>query len=192
VGEARQELGPLETVIANAGFGVEGKFEELSLNDFQRQFEVNVFGVLKTVYASLASLKETRGRLCFIGSTSAYLTIPGNSAYCMSKFAIRSLAEALYSELAPYGVSVTLINPGFIDTAIRRTDNLGVFRPTYRDPVPHWLMMSPQVAARQIYGAVTKRKREKALTFHSYIGILAARYFPGLIAFLFKLIAKQS
>jgi short-subunit dehydrogenase len=189
---AEKELGPVDTVIANAGYGVAGKFEELSVRDYVRQFEVNVFGTLKTLSASLPNLKRTHGRLCLIGSTSAYLTIPGNSAYCMSKFAIRSLAEALHSELAPYGISVTLINPGFIDTPIRRTDNQGVFRPSYQDPIPSWLMMSPQVAAQKIYRTISQRKREKALTLHSSIGIFAARFMPNVIAFIFKKIANRS
>lgn len=192
VEQAALEIGAIDTVIANAGFGVGGLFERLSLQDYQRQFDVNVFGVLKTLYATLDNLKSTQGRLCLIGSTNSYLTIPGNSAYCMSKFAVRALAEALSVELAPSGISVTLINPGFIDTDIRRTDNGGVFRSNWRDPVPRWLLMDAKTAARKIYKAIVARKRERALTAHSQIGIWASRFFPGLIAFGLKQFYQQN
>ncbi|MCI0492539.1 MAG: SDR family NAD(P)-dependent oxidoreductase, partial [Planctomycetes bacterium] len=105
VQEARKALGSLDIVIANAGFGVHGCADDLSLKDFERQFDVNVFGVLRTFYATLADLKATRGRFCIIGSGCAYVTAPDSVAYSMSKHAVRSLAEGLYVALARYGVS---------------------------------------------------------------------------------------
>ncbi|MEO5969942.1 MAG: SDR family NAD(P)-dependent oxidoreductase [Bdellovibrionia bacterium] len=192
VKQAVAEIGPIDTVIANAGFGVGGPFEKLSIQDYQRQFDVNVFGVLRTIYATLDSLKITQGRLCLIGSACSYITIPGDSAYCMSKFALRSLAEALYGELATAGISVTLINPGFIVTDIRMTGNDGVFNPNWRDPVPRWLMMDAGTAARKIYKAVAGRKRERAITAHSQMIIWISRFFPGLVAFGSKKVFKRN
>jgi short-subunit dehydrogenase len=186
------EVGSIDTVIANAGFGVGGTLEKLTLQDYQKQFDVNVFGALRTIYATLSNLKATKGRLCLIGSASAYVALPEVSAYSMSKFALRALAEALYSELAPAGISVTLISPGFINTNIRRTGNDGVFNPNWRDPVPRWLMMDSKTAARKIYRSIASRKREKALTAHGQFGIWASRYFPGLIAFALKTHFKRT
>ena len=186
VSEAIAEIGEIDTVIANAGFGVGGTFETLNTADYHRQFSVNIFGTINTIYASLESLKKSKGRLCLIGSGSSYLTAPGTTAYSMSKYAIRSLAEGLYAELATKGVSVTLIIPGFIKTNIRKTDNNGVFRNDLSDPVPEWLMMSSEKAAKKIYRAVLLGKRELTLTGHAYIGVWLARYFPGILAFLFK------
>jgi short-subunit dehydrogenase len=192
VEQAMAEIGPIDTVIANAGFGVGGPFEKLSMQDYQRQFDVNVFGVLRTIYSTLDTLKITQGRLCLIGSACSYVTIPGDSAYCMSKFAVRSLAEALYSEFASKGISVTLINPGFIKTDIRMTGNDGVFKPNWRDPVPSWLMMDTRTAARKIYGAIAGRKREKSITAHSQVGIWISRFLPGLVAFGSKRVFKRN
>ena len=70
--------------VANAGFGVVGEVTRLTLDDYRRQFETNVFGVLRTVYATLDDLRRTRGRLVIIGSVSGHLSTPGASAYGMS------------------------------------------------------------------------------------------------------------
>jgi short-subunit dehydrogenase len=186
------EIGTIDTVIASAGFRAAGRFNQLTAEDYQRQWDVNVMGVLKTIYATLPSLQRSRGRLCLIGSTNAYLAIPGKSAYCMSKFAIRALAGCLYSEFARFGISVTLINPGWINTGIRQTDNHGVFRSHRRDPAPSWMIMDTRKAAEQIYRAVSKRQREKAITFHSWFGIWVSRFFPSFVAVLMKFLGSRN
>ena len=61
VGEIKRERGKIDVVVANAGFGVAGNVEDLDLEDYRRQFETNVFGVLRTIYATLAELKRARG-----------------------------------------------------------------------------------------------------------------------------------
>ena len=103
VARATGEFGRLDVAVANAGFGVVGNVADLSLDDYRRQFETNVFGVLRTVHAVLGPLTGTRGTLVLIGSVSGHLAAPGASAYSMSKFAVRALAGALRGELAPRG-----------------------------------------------------------------------------------------
>ena len=88
----RTAFGRIDVAIANAGFGVVGPVERLALDDYRRQFETNVFGVLRTVQATLPSLKATRGRLAILGSVAGYIATPGSSPYSMSKFAVRGLA----------------------------------------------------------------------------------------------------
>src|SRR5262249_55599175 len=117
---ARQRFGRIDVVVANAGFGVVGPVERLTLADYRRQLETNVFGVLRTIHATLGDLRAARGRLVVIGSVSGHIATPGASAYAMSKFAVRALAEALGHELAGDGVSVTLVSPGFVESDIRR------------------------------------------------------------------------
>ncbi|HXD97942.1 MAG TPA: SDR family NAD(P)-dependent oxidoreductase, partial [Candidatus Acidoferrum sp.] len=116
VASTEAAFGRLDVVIANAGFGVVGPVESLTLDDYRRQFETNVFGVLRTVQATLTLLKASRGRLVILGSVAGHIATPGSSPYSMSKFAVRALAEALGHELAPTGVSVTLISPGFVES----------------------------------------------------------------------------
>ncbi|MBV8405366.1 MAG: SDR family NAD(P)-dependent oxidoreductase, partial [Gammaproteobacteria bacterium] len=84
-----QERGRLDIVFANAGFGVAGLFTRLSVADYRRQFETNLFGVLRTLYAALPEVTRTRGQLVITGSVAGRVATPGNSAYAMSKFAVR-------------------------------------------------------------------------------------------------------
>jgi short-subunit dehydrogenase len=182
VAAALASLGRLDVVVANAGFGVVGPVERLALDDYRRQFETNVFGVLRTVKASLEALKVTRGRLAIIGSVAGYVATPGASPYAMSKFAVRGLAAALSYELAPAGVSVTLVTPGYVTSEIRRVDNTGVFREATREPVPAWLIMPTARAARQIVRGIGRRRREIVITGHGKLGVFLQRHAPWLVA----------
>ena len=182
VGQARAKLGRLDVVVANAGFGVVGPVERLALDDYRRQFETNVFGVLRTVHATLAELKASRGRLVILGSVAGYVATAGSSPYSMSKFAVRGLAEALGYELAPAGVAVTLVSPGFVDSEIRRVDNSGRFQTASKEPVPGWLLMPAPKAARQIVRAVARRRREIVVTGHGKFAVFFQRHAPWLVA----------
>jgi short-subunit dehydrogenase len=176
-----RDAGRIDVVVANAGFGVAGDFERLTLDDYRRQFETNVFGVLRTVRATLAEVKKSRGRLVIIGSVAGHIPQAGASAYGMSKFAVRALAESLHQELAADGVSVTLISPGFVDSDIRRTDNRGVVHADAQDPVPAWLRMSVDAAARDIVDATHRRQRERVVTAHGKLLVFFYRHCPWLI-----------
>ena len=186
VAAARSAFGRLDVVVANAGFGVVGNVERLRLDDYRRQFETNVFGVLRTVWATLDEVKRTRGRIAIIGSVSGHLATPGSSPYAMSKFAVRALAEALGHELAPHGVSVTLISPGFVESEIRRVDNAGHLSDRAPDPVPSWLVMPTARAARQIVNAIVRRRREAVITGYGRAAVFLNRHAPGLMATLIR------
>ena len=180
--ERAHAFGPIDALIANAGFGVGGKFERLSLDDYRRQFETNVFGVIRSVHAALPDLKRTRGMIGIVGSTNGYLSLPGWSAYCMSKHAVRSLAECLRLELERDGVSVTHLAPGFIESEFRRVDNLGSLDDSAGDPVPRWLVMPAKAAAKKILAAVVVRSPECIITGHAKFAVGASRYAPRLVS----------
>jgi len=186
-GQARAALGKLDVVVANAGFGVTGKLETLSLDDYRRQLETNVFGVLRTIYATLDDLKKTRGRLVLIGSVSGHVAVPGSSAYSMSKFAVRGLADSLGHELASYGVAVTLISPGFVESEIGQVDNRGVWRPQApRRPLPASVVMATPTAARKIVRAVARRRREVVITGFGKAAVVLQRHAPWLLAAIIR------
>ena len=147
---AIDRFGRLDVVVANAGFGVGGRIDRLGLPDLERQFNTNVYGLLRTVYGALPELKKSKGSLVLIGSVSGFIGTPGSGAYAMSKFAVRALGDVLWAELAKDGVSVTSIHPGFIESEIRLIDNSGSFRSDYKDPIPKWLTMTAPVAAKKI------------------------------------------
>ena len=171
----------VDVVVANAGFGVSGRFQDLTLSDYQRQFETNVYGVLRTVYAALPALRASRGQIVLIGSVAGHVPSPRSSAYSMSKFAVRALAQGLKADLRPDGIGVTLISPGFVDSDIRRTDNHGQVHAGAADPVPGWLRVPTQRAARDIVRAVYRRRREAVITGHGKLLVWVYRHCPWLL-----------
>ena len=181
VAAARERFGGLDVVIANAGLAVVGRFDRLSISDYRRQFEVNVFGVLNTVYAVLEELKRTRGQLVLLGSVMSHISLPTTSPYSMSKFAVRALADSLRGELARDGISVTLISPGFVESEIRHVDSQGTYQATSRDPIPTCLVMPTGVCARKIMKAVDCRRSEAVITAHGKVSVLINRFIPWII-----------
>ncbi|MFG1694475.1 oxidoreductase [Nonomuraea sp. NPDC049309] len=117
VADVERNVGPLDVVIANAGYGLEGIFEETSLAEVRRQFEVNVFGAVSTLRAALPFMRRRRsGHLMAVTSMGGLMAVPGMSAYCGSKFALEGILEALGKEVAQFGIHVTAIEPGSFRT----------------------------------------------------------------------------
>jgi short-subunit dehydrogenase len=176
-----ERLGGVDVAVANAGFGVSGRFAELDLADWRRQMETNVFGVLRTAYAAWPELERRRGTLAIVGSVAGYLPGPGSAPYAASKFALRSLAESLRIELAPRGVAVVLVSPGYVDAEIRLVDRYGRVQKDAPDPVPRWLRMPADVAARRIARGIAARRREVVVTVHGKLAKALAHVAPWLV-----------
>jgi NAD(P)-dependent dehydrogenase (short-subunit alcohol dehydrogenase family) len=189
---ARDKLGRLDVVVANAGFGVVGPVARLTLEDYRRQFETNVFGVLRTIHATLDDVRRVRGRIAIVGSVSGHVATPGSSPYAMSKFAVRALAEALGHELAPAGVSVTLVSPGFVESDLRRVNNRGVLREGAPEPIPRFLVVPAARAARQIVRGIARRRREVVVTGHGKVFVFAQRHAPWLVAAVIRTFGVRS
>lgn len=189
--EAEDAFGRIDVVIANAGVGINGSVVDLSIDDFRRQMETNVFGVLRTVKSAVAPLRETKGRLALVGSVSGYLSLPGTAPYAMSKFAVRALAEALSAELASEGISVTHVAPGFVESEIRMVDNAGQYQEGKRDPIPSFLVMKGTDAAREIADAVESREPEVVLTRVGQAATWLSRRFPGGVRRVTKVAAGR-
>lgn len=182
---AKEKFGSIDTVFANAGFGIGGKFEKLEIADFRRQFETNIFGVLNTIYATLDELKKSKGRLCLLGSVNSYIAQPMLIPYSMTKFSIKALADGLYYQLKSFGISVTLVCPGIVESEIRRVDKYGQFNPAIKESAPKALLVSTTAAVNEIVSAVEKRKKEKVVTSHGRILVFLQRHFPWLLTPLF-------
>lgn len=173
-----------DIVIANAGFGVVGAADRLTVADYQRQFDTNVYGVLRTLHETIDSLRRSRGRFVIMGSVAGHVSAPGGSAYAMSKFAVRALAEALHGDLKTAAVGVTLISPGFVDSDIRRVDNQGGMHAQAPDPVPAWLRMRTDKAARAMARGILKGRKEVIVTMHARLIVTMARHFPRFTRFV--------
>ncbi|MEW6436218.1 MAG: oxidoreductase [Pseudomonadota bacterium] len=113
VKEAEEKLGGIEVLVNNAGYGFEGALEEATLADFREQFDVNVFGAVAMMQATLPYLRSRRaGHILNISSMGGLMTFPGISAYHGSKFALEGISESLAKEVKHLGIKVTIVAPG--------------------------------------------------------------------------------
>jgi NAD(P)-dependent dehydrogenase (short-subunit alcohol dehydrogenase family) len=110
--------GRLDAVVANAGISVSGAFEDTPAEAMRRVMDTNYFGVVDTVRATLPALRVARGRIVLISSDSGLCGTPGLSGYTASKYAIEGFGESLAYEVAPLGVSLSIIEPGAFRTDI--------------------------------------------------------------------------
>lgn len=117
VAEGIKRFGQIDVVVNNAGFGVLGAVEETSAKETERLFATNVFGVLNVTRAVLPHLRRQRsGHIINISSVGGYQSFIGWGVYCSTKFAVEGISEALHQELAPLGIRVTVVEPGFFRT----------------------------------------------------------------------------
>jgi short-subunit dehydrogenase len=167
-----ETFGRIDGFIANAGFGVAGRVDALTLDDYRRQFDTNVFPVIHGFQLVRDELVKNRGFYCAVGSVNSYLSLPTASAYAMSKFSVRALMEALYWEMKPFGVSVTLACPGFVKTEIRKVNNRGEYRERAEEPVPEWLMMNASSRRNRSSGPSSEKspKSSSPVTEKSWSG----------------------
>lgn len=179
-----EHFGRLDVAIANAGFGVVGPIEELSAEDWRRQFDVNVVGLAITVRHALPHLRKTAGRMVLIGSVASMVTRTNTGPYSASKAAVRMIGHTLAMELHGSDVSSITIHPGFVESDIARTDNEGVYHPDAEDPRPAKLMWPTDRAARAMLHAIHKRKREYVFTGHGKFFGFLARHWPALMHFI--------
>ncbi len=176
--QAAHTFGPVDVVIANAGFARSGRFENMSLSDYEEQFDTNVYGVIRTIRQCLPDLKRTRGAAAVVGSANGYLSLPGYSAYCMSKHAVRSLCACLRHELSGAGVRVTHLVPGFIQSEFRHLDEEGNYQRESKDPIPDWLVAPTRPAARSMLTAIAAGKEEHVITGHAHFISAMTRLAP--------------
>lgn len=113
VAEAERLAGPIDVLVNNAGYGHEGALEESSIDDLIRQFAANVFGAVAMMKGVLPGMRQRRsGRIVNVTSMGGFITMPGISYYCGSKFALEGISEALGKEVKPFGIHVTALAPG--------------------------------------------------------------------------------
>lgn len=103
----------IDVVISNAGLGIDGTTEELSVSDFRLSFETNVLGSVRLLHAVMPGWRQAgSGRFIAVSSVAGAIGQPFNDAYCMSKFALEGMLESLAPVAAQFGVHVSMIEPG--------------------------------------------------------------------------------
>jgi NAD(P)-dependent dehydrogenase (short-subunit alcohol dehydrogenase family) len=120
------QFGRIDVVANNAGYGQLGSLEELSDAEARANFEVNVFGMLNVVRQALPQLrKQGSGHILNFSSIAGIMgNFPGWGIYCATKFAVEGLSESLAAEVAPFGVKVTLVEPGYFRTNFLESGSL--------------------------------------------------------------------
>lgn len=113
VAKIEEEVGPIDVLVNNAGYGYEGSVEEATPEAARAQFDVNVFGALSVLQAVLPFMRKRRaGHILNVTSMGGLMTFPGVGIYNASKFALEGINEALASEVKGFGIKVTAIEPG--------------------------------------------------------------------------------
>ena len=119
--EVFNQFGEIHALVNNAGYGLWGPVESLSIDEMKTQFETNLFAVLRMTQAVLPGMIERRaGKIINISSVLGRLATPFNGAYASSKFALEGLSESLRTEVLPFGVHVALVEPGLFQTEFQR------------------------------------------------------------------------
>ncbi|TMA98580.1 MAG: SDR family NAD(P)-dependent oxidoreductase, partial [Deltaproteobacteria bacterium] len=122
--------GAVGVLVNNAGYGQEGAFEEVPMAEVRRQFETNVFGLVRLTQLVLPGMRRQGwGRIVNLSSMGGRLTLPGGAFYHATKYAVEALSDALRFEVRPFGIDVVVIEPGpiktrFGDTAIESVKSL--------------------------------------------------------------------
>ncbi len=147
IGSVVDQLGPVEVMVANAGFGSPTRLDPLNTADVEETMRVNVMGVIYSIEAVLPGMIERRrGHLVAVSSLAAFKGMPGESAYCASKAAVNAYMEGLRIALRSKGVTVTTVCPGFVQTPMTPMESATPF------------IMPAEEAARRIASLIARRR----------------------------------
>lgn len=162
-------ISPIGAVVNNAGVSVMGPLEGVSLDEWRRQFETNVFGVATVCRAVLPQMRQRgQGRIVNVGSVAGRLAAPFMGTYAASKHAVEGMTDALRREVQGYGIDVSLVRPGFVDTPFGEQEQASLAANAHPDYVEagtkfarwhkdhgHAASPSPDVVAAAVLRALT-------------------------------------
>jgi NAD(P)-dependent dehydrogenase (short-subunit alcohol dehydrogenase family) len=186
----RKNSGIPDIVINNAGIGVAGPFFDTTVADWERIIDVNLWGVIHgcQILGGLVVQGGAGGTIVNIASAAAYLPTRSLPAYATTKAAVLALSQCLRAELAPAGVGVVAICPGFVHTNIANTTRF-VGRDAAQEQATRqrtttlyrWRNFTARRAARDILQAVERNCAVAPITVEAKAGLLASRLTPGLL-----------
>ena len=131
---AVQRFGRIDVLVNNAGNSILGNFEDLSVEDIQRQLNTNFYGVVHVMKATLPVMREQRaGHIINISSVAGGAGLAHCSAYCASKFAVEGLSMSVAAEVERFGIKVTVVEPGFFRTSLLDQRNATVVDSKIKD-----------------------------------------------------------
>ena len=167
----RDQLGPIDLLIANSGVGVPTTLEPMNIDEVDVMFKVNTLGVVYAIEAVLPEmLKRGHGHLAAISSLASYLGMPGESGYCSSKAAVNVYMEGLRVQLRRRGGVVTLVCPGFIETPMTAVN-------TFKMP----FLMKADRAAQLIVRALSRKKKVYNFPWQTTLMMKVAAWLPDWV-----------
>jgi NAD(P)-dependent dehydrogenase (short-subunit alcohol dehydrogenase family) len=194
IAQVLAEHGTVDAVVLSAGWGVAGSVERTDLADAHAQLETNLFGCVRVIQAVLPAMRaQGGGRIVPISSIGGIVSIPFQAFYSASKFALEGLAEALAYEVKPFGIHVTLVEPGNIRTdftASRRRSDAGTGPDPYAGALLHAVSVMerdeargapPDDVAKAVARVLRQRRpprRRSVGKAGERVGILAKRLLP--------------
>lgn len=171
VRQAEAKLGAFDLAVANAGVSIPGHATKFKLADADQTIRINVIGMMNLFAAVIPSMVERkRGRFAGIASIAGLRGLPTAAAYSSSKAAMQAFLEASRVELAPYGVGVTIVNPGFIVTAMTEKNQF---------KMPFLMKVGP--AVKIIADGLERGKRVIEFPRPMSIAMRAMRYVPDAL-----------
>ncbi len=190
--DATAALGPIDILFNNAGVAVVKPLERTTALDWEWIFDVNVWAPIRLTRALVPAMQARgRGHIVMTASIAGLVGAPGMVAYSTTKFALVGFSEALRSELAPSGVAVTLVCPGYVRTNLHRATRYD--NPTFErmlDDPPPWYGVSAERAARQIVEAVGRRDPQLVFGIEK-LGWYVKRVSPALSFALSRWVARR-
>jgi NAD(P)-dependent dehydrogenase (short-subunit alcohol dehydrogenase family) len=170
VRQAHEHFGRLDVVVNNAGYGQYGVVEELTESELRRQIDTNFYGPIWVAQAALPFLRQQgTGHIIQVSSSGGHFSAPSMGAYCSSKWALEAISEALAGEVAPFGIRVTIVEPGGFNTQAEASSGepsepldayaaqhqaLNEMRTTYYGPGSEATLGDPKAAAAAILAIV--------------------------------------
>ncbi len=144
------DIGAVDVLVNNAGVGITGAVENLSMAEVRQVFETHFFGAVALIKAVLPGMRERRrGRIINVTSVSGRIASPGTPAYIASKHALDGLSDSLRHEVFPFGIHVSIVEPGMFPTAMARTPWLAAQRGGPYQPVEDEIQARPAAACEK-------------------------------------------
>ena len=172
VARALEAFGAVDMLVNNAGLGMWARVDQvLDLGVFERVMRVNYFGAVHCAVHALPHLKNSGGRIVCVSSLAGRTGVPLRSGYAASKHAMAGFFDSLRIELRGSGVTVTLVDPGFVGTGSQGKNLSGDGTPVGTCPIDAAAVMTPHECARITVAAAASRKREVVIGARGRLGL---------------------